>query len=81
MPPLAPTVDDLSGCSRHIVLAARERLRKAAYIHVRTVSCEFDEGLLTLHGQVTSYYEKQLAQEAVARIDGVTQVLNAVEVV
>jgi len=56
-------------------------LQQTAYLHVRKVSCSFKEGLLTLRGQVTSFYEKQLAQEAVARVDGVEQVLNLIEVV
>ena len=45
------------------------------------ISVESKLGILILRGQVTSYHQKQLAQEAVAKIDGVVQVVNEVEVV
>jgi osmotically-inducible protein OsmY len=78
--PLAHAVDGLSIDSRQIMLAASACFQQAAYLHVRKVSCAFTEGLLTLRGQVTSYYEKQIAQEAVAKVDGVEQVLNLIQV-
>jgi osmotically-inducible protein OsmY len=43
--------------------------------------CEFENGRLVLHGQVPSFYFKQLAQEAVANLDGVRQVVNEIEVI
>jgi osmotically-inducible protein OsmY len=45
------------------------------------VSCECEHGVVFLRGRVQSYYHKQLAQEAVGKIDGVAQVVNEVEVV
>ena len=70
----------LSDC-RHVVARAKERLQMAPYMSVRNVSCEYDDGVLILRGQVSSFFEKQLAQEAVAKLDGVRQVANQVEVV
>jgi osmotically-inducible protein OsmY len=70
--------------SRHhvgdVVEQARERLRAAPNISLRDLSCKYQHGLLILLGKVDSYYEKQLAQEAVARLEGVAQVVNQVEV-
>jgi len=48
---------------------------------VRRVSCEYDGGMLRLHGCLPTFYHKQLAQEAVADLDGVLQVVNQTEVV
>jgi osmotically-inducible protein OsmY len=45
------------------------------------VSCECDDGVLVLDGQLGSYYHKQLAQETVAGIGGVNRVVNEIEVV
>jgi osmotically-inducible protein OsmY len=63
-----------------VVERAQERLRAAPYISFRDVRCEYRHGLLILRGHVESYYEKQLAQESVARLEGVDQVVNELEV-
>ena len=66
----------------HIVAqAAKDRLRSNPHWPVRRVSCECDEGRLFLRGRLSSFYHKQLAQEAVSDVDGVTQVINEIEVV
>jgi osmotically-inducible protein OsmY len=66
------------GCD--VVEQAQERLRAFHYYSFRHLHCEYRQGVLILRGQVESYYEKQLAQEAVARLEGVTQVVNELEV-
>ena len=47
---------------------------------VRSLSCEFDRGVLRLRGRLSSFYQKQLAQEAVAGLSGVEEVINEVVV-
>ncbi|MCA9068871.1 MAG: BON domain-containing protein [Planctomycetaceae bacterium] len=47
----------------------------------QNLTCEFREGLLLLRGRVSSYYHKQVAQEAVRRLDAVDQIINQIEVV
>ena len=59
---------------------ADRRLNTGSYPALRSVSCECRHGVLYLRGRLSSYYHKQLAQEAVARLDGVTQVVNEIEV-
>jgi osmotically-inducible protein OsmY len=61
--------------------AAKDRLSRTAYPAVRRVSCEYDHGVLFLRGRLPSFYHKQLAQEAVVGLDGVSQVVNETEVV
>ena len=79
----ASAEDDLASFidSRHVVARAKDRLQRAPCPPLRFVSCEFDGGVLILHGQVPTFFQKQLAQEAVFKLDGVTQVVNQVEVV
>ncbi len=60
--------------------AANERLRNSPYRSVREVLCECDQGILFLKGQVPSFYHKQVAQEAVAKVRGVEEVINEIEV-
>ncbi|MDA1054669.1 MAG: BON domain-containing protein [Planctomycetota bacterium] len=59
---------------------AHTRLAGTANIDFRHLSCNFDDGVLTLRGRVGSYYHKQLAQENVRHVDGVVQVVNEIEV-
>lgn len=66
--------------SQGVLEAARASLRRSSSIVVRAVSCDYDQGVLVLRGRVPSYYCKQLAQETVAHLPGVTQVANAIEV-
>jgi osmotically-inducible protein OsmY len=66
----------------HIVAqAAKDRLRANPHWPVRRVSCECDQGRLFLRGHLSCFFHKQLAQEAVADVDGVTQVINEIEVI
>jgi hypothetical protein len=68
--------------SHKIVQAARDRLGTNPYFTIQELSCECDDnGVLFLRGRLASFYQKQLAQEAVARVPGVTRVVNQAEVV
>jgi hypothetical protein len=60
--------------------AAMECLLKSPYHDVRCLSCEYGHSILFLRGRLPNFYQKQLAQEAVARVKGVTQVVNEIEV-
>jgi hypothetical protein len=56
------------------------RLRASLYPELRRVRCDFHEGVLTLRGRVSSFYITQLAQALAARIPGVEEVVNRIEV-
>ena len=60
---------------------ARSRLLGNPYLALRNVQCDFADGVLTLRGCLPSYYLKQVAQTAVAQLDGVRQVVNLIQVV
>ena len=60
--------------------AATECLLNSLYHGVRSVLCECDHGILFLRGRLPSFHQKQVAQEAIARVKGVTQVVNDIEV-
>jgi hypothetical protein len=79
---LPPT--DCSGSfpSLEVVQAAEARLRTVPYFTVHKITCECDDqGVLFLRGRLPSFYQKQLAQEAVAGLPGVTQIMNETQVV
>lgn len=50
------------------------------YVPRRTLRFEAAEGRVTLRGVVHSYFQKQMAQEALRRIEGVREILNELEV-
>lgn len=59
---------------------AETRLRANPYLALKNISCDVQDGVLTLRGYLPSYYLKQIAQEAVAATDGVARVDNQIEV-
>jgi osmotically-inducible protein OsmY len=63
-----------------VTRVAHECLQKSPYTTVRRVSCRYEAGALVLRGRLPSFYHKQLAQEAVADVQGVTRVVNETEV-
>lgn len=63
-----------------VLAAARAALSASPYRAVRGVQCTLDRDRLRLQGRLGSYFHKQLAQETVAHLPGVTGVINAVEV-
>jgi osmotically-inducible protein OsmY len=66
--------------AENVERAARWRLEASAYAALRTVRCKFQQGKLVLNGRVPTYFHKQLAQEAIRSLPGVTEIVNHVSV-
>lgn len=66
--------------ARTIVSMAVNRLRDSPYKVMQRVSCECRQGTLFLRGRLFSLHEKQVAQQVVAGVSGVAQVVNEIEV-
>jgi len=62
--------------SREVTKAAKIRLKESPHWAIRTLRCECHHGVLFLRGHLPSFYQKQLAQEAVGKLEGVLQVVN-----
>ena len=60
---------------------AQKRICRQPHLAFQRIWCEHAGGRLFLKGQVPSFYLKQLAQEAIAGMAGVVQVVNEIEVV
>jgi osmotically-inducible protein OsmY len=75
-----PTIRNSPVVFCKITEAAMECLRNSPYKAMHRVSCECKHGVLFLRGRLFSFHEKQVAQEAVAGVNGVTQVVNEIEV-
>jgi osmotically-inducible protein OsmY len=59
------------------VLTALER---SPYVPRRNLRFETSEGHVTLRGVVDSYFQKQMAQEALRHVDGIDEISNELEV-
>jgi osmotically-inducible protein OsmY len=55
-------------------------LQRSPYLQGRNLRFESREGRVTLHGVVRSYYQKQMAQEALRHVEGVDEIHNELEV-
>jgi osmotically-inducible protein OsmY len=55
-------------------------IQKNPYLKSRNLRFENKAGRVVMHGVVHSYYHKQMAQEALRRLEGVDQVENRLEV-
>jgi osmotically-inducible protein OsmY len=60
--------------------AARAQLAEVGYRPLNKIACCFHEGTLTLYGEVSSYYHKQIAQEAIRKLNSVETIVNKIEV-
>jgi len=60
--------------------AVQQRLCRHYNRQLRSLTCEVLDGVVTLRGNVTEYYYKQLAQEAVRHVAGPCRIHNCVEV-
>ena len=63
-----------------VATEARKCLHQSPHALLRKITCEFSDGVLVLRGQVPSFYHKQLAQEAIVHVKGVSRVVNEIEV-
>lgn len=67
--------------SFEIAEIAEARLSASSHSALRNVFCKYDDGVLVLRGRLNSFFHTQLAQETVAKIEGVERVVNQIEVV
>jgi osmotically-inducible protein OsmY len=67
-------------CLSTICRTAEDRFRASGYLALRDISCIASDGVAYLHGCLPSYYLKQLAQEIAAAVEGVSLVVNKIEV-
>lgn len=65
---------------QHWAQAAQLRFDRSSYPALRRLRCRFDDGRIIIHGQVDSYFQKQLAQAALSDLPDV-EIVNEAEVV
>ena len=63
-----------------IAAIAEAHFRTNSRTALRGISCKAEGGVIVLEGQLSTFFQKQLAQEIVGHIEGVVQVVNHIEV-
>lgn len=67
--------------SYEVLRCAIDRLRSTLGPGGNDVSCDYRNSVLYLRGWCNSFYERQLAQDAVRSVDGVLRVVNRIQVI
>lgn len=65
---------------RPLDVRVHHALNESPYLVRRKLRFETSEGRVVLRGTVASYFQKQMAQEALRRIDGIEAIENQLEV-
>lgn len=55
-------------------------LKASPHLARHQVFCHEQSGIVVLHGRVRSFFEKQMAQEALRRLEGIERIVNELEV-
>lgn len=81
-PPLTDAHGNYGNSAKYFEALATGALRRSSYPEVRYIWCEWHDGVLTLRGQVSNFYLKQIAQSIVLqRLEGIVTLDNQVEVI
>ncbi len=79
---LKPVLCDVNESRRHFGPGdlAEGLLRGNSYLALKNVSCDYQDGVLTLRGRVPTYYLKQVATAVVAGVPGIERIINQIDV-
>ncbi len=55
-------------------------IKTSPHLSGHQVFCQEESGIVVLHGRVPSFFQKQMAQEALKKLEGVEKVINELEV-
>jgi len=67
-------------CVKRVLSQAREALHNSPISSIRDLEVEVLEDALVISGKVRSFYEKQMAQEAIRAVCDDLQLRNSVDV-
>lgn len=74
-------IDAEIGCLSLVTQRAQAKLAGSPYPPLRRLFCVESKGVLTLRGEVSSFFHKQMAQAAMLEIPGVEEISNQVRVI
>ena len=57
-----------------------QALQHNPYLMRKSVSCQTEDGRVVIRGEVGSYFQKQMATEAIRRLGGIEEIDNQLQV-
>ena len=63
-----------------LLLRVDSAIKDSPHLTGHQVFCQAESGIVVLHGTVRSFFQKQIAQEILKKLDGVERVINELEV-
>ena len=76
---LSETVAE-SVSSDELIQRVDSAIRTNPHLNGHRVYFKQESGMIVLHGRVSSFYQKQMAQETLKRLQGVDRIVNHLEV-
>ena len=76
----APLVRSEISRQKQLSALAHHKMRSSSYPLLRSIRCDCRDGVITLSGQVSSYFLKQMAQELILDLCRGEHVANQIEV-
>ncbi|MCA9132046.1 MAG: BON domain-containing protein [Planctomycetales bacterium] len=73
-------ITNSEGTSRELLQRVDSAIRGNPHLTRHQVFCQEESGIVVLHGRVGSFFQKQMAQETLKRLEGVEKVINELEV-
>jgi hypothetical protein len=70
----------MPACESTLADRLDQAIQTNPYVNGRTLRFETDGSRVVLQGSVKSYFQKQMAQEVIRRVEGVEQIENCLEV-
>jgi osmotically-inducible protein OsmY len=55
-------------------------IKQNPHLSRHQVFCQEESGIVILHGRVSTFFQKQMAQESLKKLEGVEKVINQLEV-
>lgn len=63
-----------------LLASVNSALTASPYLEATRLRIEAEQGAVSLHGEVGTFFEKQMAQEVIRRLDGVERIVNQLQV-
>lgn len=80
MPPATMTAPVAQPIQRNLAEEVEGAIRQSPYLSDREMRIQALNGVIKLEGQVNSFFQKQMAQELLRRVDGVQRIDNRLSV-
>ncbi len=66
--------------SNELIRRIDHAIRRNPHLSGKQVFCQEQSGVVVLHGRVSTYFQKQMAQETLKRLEGIEKIVNQLEV-